>query len=125
MILTRTNLEGFDRRGQDDQLAAAMEAGCTSLSITRESLSADHLRSVSRLQAQSKGCAGVKMARQLQGGLGGNAAALGNDFSDPSDRHMQVQCQVIDRELKRCREISSQNFAGVNGRELLSDSGIS
>jgi len=125
MILTRTNLEGLNRLGQDDQLAAAMEAGCTSLSITRESLSVGRLPSVRRLQAQSKGCAGVKMARQLQGGVGGNAAALGNDFSDPSDRHMQVQCQVMDAELKRCREISSQNFAGVNGRELLSDSGIS
>ena len=66
-----------------------------------------------------------KMARQSQGGAGGNRAALGNDFGHPSDRHMQVRCQAIVAKLKPFHEISRQNFAGVNGRPLLSDVGIS
>ena len=59
---------------------------------------------------------GVEVARQAQGCVGGDAAALMHNFADAGRRHVQVERQPVDREGERLHEILAQDLARMDRR---------
>jgi len=66
------------------------------------------------LQIHPESRARIEVASQPQRRIGSDAAALVNNFRNPSYGHMQIQSDTIHAELKRLHEISLQNLPRMN-----------
>jgi len=66
------------------------------------------------LQIHPESRARIEVASQPQRRIGSDAAALVNNFRNPSYGHMQIQSETIHAELKRLHEVSPQNLAGMD-----------
>ena len=65
------------------------------------------------LKVQPEFRRGAEIARQPQGGVGGDPAPFVDDFPDAGRRHAQSQGQRMGREIERDEELFAQNLAGV------------
>ncbi len=74
---------------------------------------------VARLQTKPDARRCAKVARETQGSIGGDGALAAHDLADPHRRYADARRHAVLAEAERLHEIFQQDFAGVNGGQLI------
>jgi hypothetical protein len=67
------------------------------------------------LKIHPEACGGVEIASEAQGRVGGDGAALVNDFRDTGDRDTQIEGKTVHAEAERLEIILTKNLARMDG----------
>jgi hypothetical protein len=86
-----------------------------SVSVVRaREFALSNLQVVAGLEIHPENRCVLKVTRQPQSGIRGDAPAFAHDVGDPRDRHAQVQRKLVHAEAQRLREFLLENLAGVD-----------